>query len=186
MKLVYKATQQPVKVGDKVQIGNEEFAVLDFLPPHKPEAQGKVTVGHTEFIGTSFYVSVIGAEWIEREDRAKDQTLASLAARLGFSSLATSNSGADFKEVSVWSMKEALEAAYEAGRRDYAIEHAPAVANLIRASNNTVRYLADLNGSAWIKGDDAGSIDIRQRAKALQSVLLGAVTDTIPDPSETA
>lgn len=75
MRLVYKATQQPVKVGDQVQIGNGEFAVLDFLPPHKPEAQGKVAVGYAGESGTLFYVSVIGAEWIEREDRAATAVL---------------------------------------------------------------------------------------------------------------
>jgi hypothetical protein len=31
-----------------------------------------------------------------------------------------------------------------------------------------LRYLADLNGSNWIDGDNVGSIDMRQRAKALQ------------------
>lgn len=120
----HPATQQPVKVGDKVKIASNEFSVLDFLPPHKPDAQGKVAVGYPGESGTLFYVSVIGAEWIEREDRpnttAKDDTLAALAARLGFASLVTSKTGADFKEVSVWSVREALEAAYEAGRQSAA------------------------------------------------------------------
>lgn len=46
----------------------------------------------------------------------KDEALTALAARLGFSSLETSNTSADFKEVAVWVVREALEAAYKAGR----------------------------------------------------------------------
>lgn len=34
-----------------------------------------------------------------------------------------------------------------------------------------LRYLADLNGSDWIKGNDSGSIDMRQRSKNLQKIL---------------
>lgn len=34
-----------------------------------------------------------------------------------------------------------------------------------------LRYFADLNGSEWIKGDDPGAVDMRQRAKALQAQL---------------
>ena len=34
-----------------------------------------------------------------------------------------------------------------------------------------LRYLADLNVSDWIKGDDPGSIDMRQRSKNLQKIL---------------
>lgn len=37
--------------------------------------------------------------------------------------------------------------------------------------SQVVSYLADLNGSNWIMGDDAGSIDMRQRAKALQALV---------------
>jgi hypothetical protein len=33
-----------------------------------------------------------------------------------------------------------------------------------------VSYLADLNGSNWIPGNGHGEIDMRQRAKALQSI----------------
>lgn len=46
----------------------------------------------------------------------KDETLTALAARLGFPSLETSNTSTDFKEVAVWVVREALEAAYKAGR----------------------------------------------------------------------
>ena len=40
-----------------------------------------------------------------------------------------------------------------------------------KALDKVVGYLADLNGSNWIGGIDTGSIDMRQRAKNLQSVV---------------
>lgn len=48
----------------------------------------------------------------------KDQQLAEIAARvLGIATLAIQNSDSlDFHDLSVWSIREALEAAYEAGR----------------------------------------------------------------------
>lgn len=36
-------------------------------------------------------------------------------------------------------------------------------------------FLADLNGSQWIKGDDPGSKDMRARAKALQPLVYAQV-----------
>lgn len=39
---------------------------------------------------------------------------------------------------------------------------------LLTMLGRCVNYLADLNGSRWIAGDDAGSIDMRQRAEGLQ------------------
>lgn len=71
MRLVYKATGEEVKVGDVVTMrdGNQ-CEVKYFRPPHSSSSSGKVTVKED---GRSFqmeyYVSVIGAEWIEREDR---------------------------------------------------------------------------------------------------------------------
>lgn len=72
MRLVYKATGKEVKVGDiaTMRDGNQ-CEVKYFRPPHKSSSSGKVTVKE---VGCScdmeYYVSVIGAEWIEREDRA--------------------------------------------------------------------------------------------------------------------
>ena len=66
MKLVYTTTQAPVQVGDEVLINGYPARVEHFRPPHKPESSGKVSLSN----GAEFYVSVIGAEWIEREDRA--------------------------------------------------------------------------------------------------------------------
>lgn len=71
MRLVYKATGEEVKVGDVVTtFRGKKCEVKYFREPHKPSSEGKVTVKEE---GSSFcmeyYVSVIGAEWIEREDR---------------------------------------------------------------------------------------------------------------------
>lgn len=73
MKFVYKATGKPVKLGDTVVLRDGQgFTVDYFREPHKPDSEGKVTLlaeGAQRPHGTEFYASVIGAEWIEREDR---------------------------------------------------------------------------------------------------------------------
>jgi len=81
VRLVYKDTQQEVKVGDfnTLDSTGETVKVISFQKPHKPSSSGKVVVefvpapGNTGAIGTQqeYYVSVIGAEWIEREDRGE-------------------------------------------------------------------------------------------------------------------
>ena len=43
------------------------------------------------------------------------------------------------------------------------------VEELYKALDRVVGFLADLNGSEWIKGQDIGSLDMKQRAKGLQS-----------------
>ena len=71
MRLVYTKSGEEVKVGDVVETSRgEKCTVKYFRPPHKPSSSGKVTVqleGHEHC--SEYYVSVIGAEWIEREDR---------------------------------------------------------------------------------------------------------------------
>lgn len=48
----------------------------------------------------------------------RDETIEAIAKRLlDFQHLTTTRTSADFREVAVWSVKEAMEAAYEAGRR---------------------------------------------------------------------
>lgn len=48
----------------------------------------------------------------------RDDTIASIAKRLlDVESLQTTRTSADFREIAVWSVKEALEAAYEAGQK---------------------------------------------------------------------
>lgn len=71
MKLVYKATQVEVKVGDKVETTRgEKVTVLSFRNPTSPASEGKVHVSHDgKTFKPEYYVGVIGAEWIEREDR---------------------------------------------------------------------------------------------------------------------
>lgn len=70
MKLVYKKSGIEVRVGDLVVLDGEECRVTYFRPPHKPESSGKVTLdSNIADHSGEFYVSVIGAEWIEREDR---------------------------------------------------------------------------------------------------------------------
>jgi hypothetical protein len=71
MRLVYTATGKPVAVGDVVTVSGEAAAVTYFRPPHKASSSGHVTVSFGPETGGSseFYVGVIEAEWIEREDR---------------------------------------------------------------------------------------------------------------------
>jgi hypothetical protein len=71
MQLVYKNTQKPVKVGDTVTLFRGGKATVTFFrKPHKPSSEGKVSIkpvkaSHEE----EYFVSVIRAEWINREDR---------------------------------------------------------------------------------------------------------------------
>lgn len=68
MQLVYRGTGRAVGIGDKVRLNGEEYTILHFAKPHKPSSSGKVSLsreGHTR----EYYVGVIGAEWINREDR---------------------------------------------------------------------------------------------------------------------
>jgi len=52
---------------------------------------------------------------------------------------------------------------YESKRIDYG--------ELEKVALRALSFLADLNGSEWIKGDGVGEKDMRQRAKALQQEL---------------
>lgn len=65
MQLVYRNSKQPVKVGDPVVVSGVATTVAHFSEPHSPNSEGKVSLESGGF----FYVSVIGAEWIDREDR---------------------------------------------------------------------------------------------------------------------
>lgn len=70
MRLVYEDSGIEVRVGDIVKVDGEETMVTYFRPPHKPAASGKVTVqSNGAGLNGEFYVGVIGAVWIEREDR---------------------------------------------------------------------------------------------------------------------
>lgn len=70
MKLIYTATKQPVLIGDRVSVDGFEFVVTSFERPHKPAASGKVNLRYalSRTTGRTFYVSIIGAQWVDRED----------------------------------------------------------------------------------------------------------------------
>jgi hypothetical protein len=69
MKLVYKDSGAVVNVGDVCLIDGEGYTVVFFREPHKPSSSGKVSVADASDFTRELYVSVIGAEWIERDDR---------------------------------------------------------------------------------------------------------------------
>ena len=72
MKLTYDKTGEEVKAGDIVHLrDNAPYVVHSFNKPHKPSSEGKVSVRAMTETGffREFYVSVIGASWIDREDR---------------------------------------------------------------------------------------------------------------------
>ncbi len=72
MNLIYKNTQKEVKVGDEVTtFRGEKARVTFFRQPASPASSGKISIKmNGEDYENEYYVSVIGAEWINREDRA--------------------------------------------------------------------------------------------------------------------
>lgn len=75
------------------------------------------------------------------------------------------------------SLIELMRSAWQAGRSALAQQQG-LDAEPLRQLERCVSYLADLNGCEWIKGDDHGSVDMRQRAKALQSTAFAALAQT--------
>ena len=72
MRLVYKHNGEPIHVGDRAKMSNGEWVeVTYFREPHKSSSSGKVAVQPVgdSGMGMEYYVGVIGAEWIEREDQ---------------------------------------------------------------------------------------------------------------------
>jgi len=69
MRLVYVDTEIPVEVGDEILRSDDTLTVTYFRPPHKPSSSGKVSVKSSKGWTAEYFVGVIGAEWIEREDR---------------------------------------------------------------------------------------------------------------------
>jgi len=83
MKLVYETNIDPARVGTLVCVGDVvvldegQFYVTRIQKPHKPESTGRVYVGRSLdpdgwMYWRSFFPSVIGAHWIEREDQHPD------------------------------------------------------------------------------------------------------------------
>lgn len=72
MRLVYTATQKPVQAGDIVVVAGRQLEVGHFAKPHKPDSSGKVSLRlpGADMDSFEYFVGIIGAEWIEREDRA--------------------------------------------------------------------------------------------------------------------
>jgi len=72
MRLVYEASGKEVQVGDVVHLDSGAYTVWHFDKPHKPASSGKVfirPISNENGFSHEYYVGVIGAVWIEREDR---------------------------------------------------------------------------------------------------------------------
>jgi len=79
MRLVYTDNGEEVKVGDIItREDRRQYQVVYFREPHKSSSSGKVTVKAPDedehSMGMEYYVSIIGAKWIEREDQGWDPT----------------------------------------------------------------------------------------------------------------
>ena len=73
MKLVYKDTGVPVKVGDKCLTNDMKSVMVEYFYEPHPASSGKVTVSNTNSHRSEshneYYVGVINAEWIDRSDQ---------------------------------------------------------------------------------------------------------------------
>ena len=70
MDLVYKKTGETVEIGDMAEIGRgETVKVIGIEKPHKPSSTGRVYVQFDNEVDSSYFPSVIGAHWINREDQ---------------------------------------------------------------------------------------------------------------------
>lgn len=75
MRLVYKESGAPAKLGDTVEVGGLMHKLIVFQPPSNPDSEGRVWLVPVNDYGTvigasrEYPVSAIEAEWIEREDR---------------------------------------------------------------------------------------------------------------------
>jgi hypothetical protein len=71
MKLVYRKNGNSVEIGDKIKLrDDEEVEVTYFREPTSPNSSGKVTVrAKVDEYSREYYVGIIGATWIEREDQ---------------------------------------------------------------------------------------------------------------------
>lgn len=75
MKLVYDRNGVEVQIGDVVTLRDGETVTVTYITkPHKPSSTGRVGVQELRLEGgedwtMSYFPNVIGATWIEREDR---------------------------------------------------------------------------------------------------------------------
>ncbi|WP_432263069.1 hypothetical protein [Cupriavidus sp. TMH.W2] len=74
MRLVYTATREPVAIDDTVTTSKgDKVVVKGFIKPRHSGSTGRVLVVYEGFTEPAeYYPSVIGAEWIDREDRPAD------------------------------------------------------------------------------------------------------------------
>lgn len=75
MKLIYTETKKEVEVGDEVKtFRGDMVSIKEIIKPHKSSSTGLVRIIYLVGppIEHSVYPSVVGAEWIEREDRAEN------------------------------------------------------------------------------------------------------------------
>ncbi len=71
MRLIYNDSREQVKIGDEVTLRDGVKArITHFAKPHKPASSGKVSVTTEHGREHEYYVGVIAAKWIDREDRA--------------------------------------------------------------------------------------------------------------------
>lgn len=76
MKLVIKATGEEVQIGQQVTTFRGDLVqVTGWKKPHKPSSEGKIYVADVALEQPSpsdireYYPGVVGAMWVEREDR---------------------------------------------------------------------------------------------------------------------
>jgi len=112
--------------------------------------------------------SVYGERTAEAQ-RVKDDLVQGLRTALGVAKEAEAKAAKDEQE------RQQREAELRAEAERLAKVSA-AADDLLNACRVSVAYLADLNGADWIKGDDVGAMDMRQRAKAAQQIVFNALT----------
>lgn len=70
MKLVYTLSGVEVRVGDKIVTSEGiHYTVEYFRKPSSPNSSGKITVKDASGQSREYYVGVIGAKWIDRDDQ---------------------------------------------------------------------------------------------------------------------
>ena len=70
MLLVYSKSMKPVSEGDLVHVDGDAYFVEQIIKPHKPSSTGRVyctSMCERKYFA-QWFPSVIGAEWIDRED----------------------------------------------------------------------------------------------------------------------
>ena len=71
MQLVYSINKLPVFIGDVVHVRNTAYYVENIVEPNKPSSTGRVwcrSMDERKYFN-EWFPSVIGAEWIDRNDQ---------------------------------------------------------------------------------------------------------------------